>query len=138
MRKLSVKILIFSLLTIMSIQTYRLQNIEYRFPAVLCENNSEINFRVLDKVTLDKDKTNVEVPPGNWVYFFSKPLEPGSLYKVEIMRVNDQGYSKTFLVNLHSKFDLHELRSKNIQYCITKTADNNLVSIGHYYEINLI
>ena len=138
MRKIRLKILIFTLLTILFVQTYRLQNIEYRFPAVLCEDSSEIKFRILDKVALDKDETNIEVPVGNWVYFFSKPLDPGALYKVEIMRVNQQVYSKTFLVNLYSKFDLSELRSQNIKYCITNTTDNNLVTIGHYYEIKLI
>ena len=138
MRRIKLKILIFILFTILSMQAFRLQKIEYEFPAVLCQDRSEIKFRVLDKVTLDKEKTNIVLPPGNWFYFFSKPFDVGAFYKVEIMGEKEKAYSQTFLINLYSKFDLSELRSQNIQYCISNTVDNNLVSIGHYYEIKLI
>lgn len=138
MRRKKLRILIFILFTILSIQAFRLQNIEYELPAILCEDRSEIKFRVLDKVTLENEKTNIILPPGNWVYFFSEPFDVGAFYKVEIMGGKEKAYSQTFLINLYSKFDLRELKSQNNQYCISNTVDNNLVSIGHYYEIKLI
>jgi hypothetical protein len=127
--KLIVLTFLFSLITI---QAFRLYNIDYNYFVKDCESGKEFKFRILDSTTVSPYKPAITF--GS-LYFLYDAYSNHYFYIIEVNESHNSHSSNKNLMYVYSRIDLTNKNSLKFNYCFIPTSDLDLLKTQHYHEL---